>query len=48
MSEIVNQVSDRMLITRATVFLKNGDSLGSPGDMLGLINHALPQFHNRS
>ena len=41
-SEIADQVSDGIVVTSSTVPLKNGDRLGSPGNVVGFISHALP------
>jgi hypothetical protein len=41
-SEIADQVCDGMFVTGAAVPLKNGDSLGSPSNVIGFIGHAFP------
>jgi hypothetical protein len=47
-SEIADQVCDRMLVTRAAVPLKNRDGLGGPGDVVSFMGHLSPRIHNRS
>jgi hypothetical protein len=43
MSEIADQVGDGVFVSATTTLLKSSDSLGRPCDVLGFINHALPQ-----
>jgi hypothetical protein len=41
-SEIADQVCDRMIIASPAVLLENRDGLGGPGDMVGFVGHAQP------
>ena len=43
-SEVADQVCDRMLIATSAVLLKNRDGLGGPHDMVGFVGHASPRF----
>jgi hypothetical protein len=48
MPKVADQVCDGMIVPRAAFPLKNRDRLCGPGDVLGFIDHALPQRHNQS
>jgi hypothetical protein len=40
MTEVADQVCDGMLVSGATVLLKNRDCLGSPCNVIGFVRHA--------
>jgi hypothetical protein len=40
MTEVADQVCDGMLVSSATVLLKNRDGLGSPCNVIGFVRHA--------
>jgi hypothetical protein len=44
MSETVNQICHDMLVACAAPTLKNRNSLGGPGDVVGFIRHRLPRI----
>jgi hypothetical protein len=46
-SEIADQVCDRMLVATSAVLLKNRNGLGGPDDMVGFVGHAFPRFKAR-
>jgi hypothetical protein len=40
MTEVADQVCDGMLVSSATVLLKNRGGLGSPCNVIGFVRHA--------